>query len=375
MGVGLAVWSVFTGLNGLAWSFGSYLAVRMAVGIGEACCSPVAASLIGDLFTSSQRSRASGFYWLGFPAGLLLAFTTAGLIVRATGTWRATFFVAMIPGLLVALSTLLIREPARGRAEASPALQVPIKDPIRRVLRIRTIWWISLAGVTSNFSGYTAGSFMVPLLQRYYGLDLGKAADLGGLILGVTGLIGFTAGGWIVDKVHQRSEQGRLIFGAAAMVVASLATFYALWVGKGAVGTFALAFAVGWLFQYQFLVCVFPAIQDVVEPRLRAVAVAIFFALVYVLGAALGPTIVGFLSDRAAQAAMIAAHASHMSLAFRAIGLHQAMYLIPVMLLATGVALFYASRTFSADADAMKYRLSGRSRGKNDESVDLPIVG
>src|SRR5882757_7073193 len=64
MGWGLAVWSIFTGLNGLAWSFWSFLAVRVGVGIGEASYAPAANALIGDLFPSSKRSRAIGIFML-----------------------------------------------------------------------------------------------------------------------------------------------------------------------------------------------------------------------------------------------------------------------------------------------------------------------
>jgi MFS family permease len=103
---------------------------------------------------------------------------------------------------------------------------------------------------------------------------------------------------------------------------------------------------------------VYPAIQDVVEPRLRATAVALYFAGMYLLGGAFGPVVVGGLSDLLALRAMTAGGALEMTDAFRAVGLHDAMYLIPVALLLTAVFVFLASRSFAADADRMERQLA-----------------
>ena len=122
---------------------------------------------------------------------------------------------------------------------------------------------------------------------------------------------------------------------------------------------FVAVFAFGWLLQYNFYDMRLPAVQDVVEPRLRASAMAVFFATVTLLGGALGPVVVGFLSDRAAAAAMAASGASELTEQFKAVGLHDAMLLVPVSLLATSIAVFLAARTFPADARAMQARMAG----------------
>ena len=57
----------------------------------------------------------------------------------------------------------------RGRNACSPA-EAPIANPIRKVLAIRTMWWIILAGIAANFAAYATNAFMVPLMQRFFGL-------------------------------------------------------------------------------------------------------------------------------------------------------------------------------------------------------------
>lgn len=117
MGWGLATWSALTAVNGLVGSFWAFLVVRMGVGIGEASYAPAANSLIGDLFPAHRRARAMGIFMLGLPIGLLLAFFTIGAMVKAFDSWRAPFFIAAVPGLVLALFMFFIKEPKRGAAE------------------------------------------------------------------------------------------------------------------------------------------------------------------------------------------------------------------------------------------------------------------
>jgi MFS family permease len=195
---------------------------------------------------------------------------------------------------------------------------------------------------------------MVPLLPRHFGLGLADAAIGTGVIVGLTGLVGLTAGGAVADRMHRASERGRLLFGAAMMAVAAAMTFAALALGAASAGLFIALFAVGWLACYTYYTCVYPAVQDVVEPRLRATAMALYFAAMYLLGGAAGPAVVGAVSDHLASGAMQAAGATTLSDAHRAAGLYGAMYLVPALLAFTAVCVLLASLTFPRDARAMR---------------------
>lgn len=355
---GLAVWSGMTAATGLAWSYVSLVSIRIGVGIGEASAAPAATSLIGDLYPAHKRARAMGVFMLGLPLGLVLAFFTVGAMVKAFDSWRIPFFIAAVPGFILAPIILFLREPKRGAAESVEVATARVENPVRRILKIRTIWWIILSGVTVNFAAYAGNAFMVALLQRYYELPIATAAVITGCIVGVTGLIGLTFGGQIADKIHQRSETGRLSYGAAMLLVAAVATYFALEQDATALTAFAVLFGIGWLAYYSYYTTVYPALHDVVEPRLRATAMALYFAGMYLLGGAAGTVVVGELSDNFANAAMQAAGAAEMSEAFRAIGLHDAMYLIPVMLLATAGFIVLAARSFRKDHQAMMQTMS-----------------
>lgn len=362
MGWGLIVWSGFTALGAAATGFYSFLLTRIGVGIGEASYAPAASSLIGDLFPANKRSRAMGIFMLGLPIGLLLAFFTVGAMVKAFDSWRAPFVIAMIPGLIIALFMFFIREPERGAAETVQSSAAPVANPIRKVFAIPTMWWIILAGIAANFAAYATNSFMVPLMQRFFGLPLERAAISTGVIVGITGLIGLTVGGWVADRMHQRSDKGRLMLGGVCLALSAAATWYALKLGADQVGAFIAIFSIGWLLQYFYYICLYPAIQDVVEPRLRATAMAVFFAALYLLGGAFGPVVVGYFSDQYAQAAMVAAGATEMTEQFKAVGLHGAMILVPISLAITSIAIFLATRSFPSDARAMSAGLAAAAK-------------
>lgn len=353
MGWGLLVWSSLTAVNGAVQGFWGFLLARMGVGIGEASYGPAANSLIGDMFPANRRARAMGIFMMGLPLGLLLAFFTTGAMVEAFDSWRAPFFIAAVPGIILALFMFMIREPKRGDAEVVAIQTTPVQQPIRKILAIPTMWWLTLAGLCYNFATYANTSFMVPMLQRYFDLELTQAAMSVGVIVGVTGLFALPLGGWIADRLHVRLRNGRLLFGGVSLLMTSLLTGIALAAGKIDVAVFVGLFAAGWVFAYNFYTCVYTAVQDVIEPRLRATAMALFFAGLYLLGGGLGPVMVGGLSDYFAQQAMLAAGVSDMSEAFRAVGLHSALYLVPVAMGLTGVFLLIAMRTFRVDAQNM----------------------
>jgi MFS family permease len=137
---------------------------------------------------------------------------------------------------------------------------------------------------------------------------------------------------------------------ALCMTVAAPCLFFAINQPPGAIAAYLVLMALATMTMYVYYATVYAAIQDVVEPRLRGIAVAIYFCGMYVFGAALGPVVTGMLSDHFAQRAMLAAGAVEMSEAFKATGLHDAMYVTPVLAAAAALVLFAASRTLAKDA-------------------------
>ena len=145
---GIAVWSLMTAGCGLTKKFWQLALMRMGVGVGEASLSPAAYSLISDYFRPELRSTAISVYSMGIYIGSGLAFILGGLvigftseqesfvvpIVGAVRSWQLVFFVVGLPGLLVAVLMLAIREPARKGLRSSKRGVGPVEGVAQRSL-------------------------------------------------------------------------------------------------------------------------------------------------------------------------------------------------------------------------------------------------
>src|SRR5271154_5221170 len=118
--LGVACWSVATALSGFAFNFLSLFAARAAVGVGEAAYVTIAPSLLSDYFPVRQRGRVMAIFFCAIPVGSALGYVVGGLVDKHYG-WRMAFFVAGIPGLLLAALCLLLKDPPRGVQEADAA--------------------------------------------------------------------------------------------------------------------------------------------------------------------------------------------------------------------------------------------------------------
>jgi predicted MFS family arabinose efflux permease len=351
LSVGVFVWSLFTAAGGAVSNFTTMFLLRLGVGIGEAACAPAANSMIGDLYPSEKRARALGLFMLGLPLGTLAAFAIGGWLAQNYG-WRAAFYVAAVPGLLVALALWFLPEPVRGAQEqyAVDATQAP-SQPFRKVLAIRTLWWLTLSGACLNIASYALNTFLPALMIRYHHATVAEAGIVGAVVFGLTGLIGLTLGGQVADRVHLSFPSGRLKLGGGCLLIAAPLLWLGLNRPPGEIVQVTVLLALGWTLWFMYFVSVYPTVQDVVEPRLRATAMALFFFFQYVLGAGFGTLVTGLLSDRFAADAMHAAGATELTEAMRAVGLQASLSaVVPLAVLLTGGALFLASRHFAADA-------------------------
>jgi sugar phosphate permease len=302
-----------------------------------------------------------GVFMLGLPAGIFLAYISAGAIATRFG-WRAAFLFACVPGIILALLALRIPEPVRGALDAGRVVTTAKaggKSAFAAVLSLPTMWWIIMSGIFHNFNMYAINSFNTPFLQRFHELSLLNASYVSSISVGAVGAIGLLVGGWLADKMSAKRRNGRLVLAASAMAIAAPCIFMAINQPKESITAYVIFMTMGTITMFVYYATVYTAIQDVIEPRLRGTAVAIYFCFMYILGASMGPVGTGFLSDHFARKAMTDAGAGTMTEAFKAIGLHNAMYIIPILALAAAAVLFAASRTM--DKDVRKQELAHRA--------------
>jgi MFS family permease len=210
------------------------------------------------------------------------------------------------------------------------------------LLRIPALAWISASGAILNFALYSFSSFFPALLTRYHGLAVGQAGIWSGVGSGAAGILGALAAATWGDRVIRRHANGRLLLAAAASLAAAPLAAIAIHLPAGsAAATLALLMpAYGLLQMYYGLV--YAAINDIVPAQLRGSAMAVYLMVTYLGGAAFGPLLTGMLSDRLARHA---AGAAAVSEGAKAIGLHQAMYVVPALAVALAVVLWAGAQS------------------------------
>ncbi len=214
--------------------------------------------------------------------------------------------------------------------------------------------WLIASGALHNFMMYTVGVFLPALLARYHGLHLKDANGVTSIVFGLVGIPGLLIGGWAADRAGKRRPNGRLLIGGVALLFAAPCMWLALNVPPGKIWSFGLLMGTGCLLAYFYYSAVYAAIQDVVQPSLRGMAMAIYFFAMYLLGGSFGPVLTGKLSDHFARAAMPAAGLGAVSEAARAVGLHSAMYVVPLCMLGVAGVLFAAATTVARDMRALQ---------------------
>jgi MFS family permease len=101
--LGIAIWSVATVASGLAHGAASLVAARAVVGVGEASYATIAPTLIDDVAPPGQKGRWMAIFYSATPIGSALGYIVGGSVEHATGSWRAAFFIAGGPGIVLAL--------------------------------------------------------------------------------------------------------------------------------------------------------------------------------------------------------------------------------------------------------------------------------
>jgi MFS family permease len=356
---GVTVWSLLTAASGLARNFTELFAVRLGVGVGEAACAPASTSLIGDLFPAARRAKALSVFMIGLPLGVALSFLGSSLLEHRFG-WRFTFYIALVPGIILGVLALLILEPARGAAEVHKINATAKREgsPYLLVLSIPTMWWIIASGAFHNFNMYAIGAFLSPFLQRVHHLSKLNAGMISMLVYGLAGIPGLIVGGMLGDRMVKRRANGRLMVGSIAILISAPLMFLGLSRPAGDMITFTLFAGLGMASMYVYYSTIYSAIQDVIEPSLRGTAMALYFFAMYVLGASLGPVGMGFLSSYFTRQAAAAAGVSDTSFQalrpFAAEGLHSALYVVPVLGVLLGLVLLAASRTVPRDMEKLQ---------------------
>lgn len=311
IGLGISGWSVMTVLCGLAPTYAWLFLARVGVGVGEATLSPAAYSLMSDYFPKHKLGRAIAVYSIGVPLGSGIALIIGGYIVQiatsmppidlpgigSAAAWRIVFFMVGVPGLLIALLMLTVKEPVRRDVGRRADSGIRIRDAFAFVIAERRTFgphFIGLSLLTLVIYGNMA--WIPTFFARTYGMAAATAGLYFGVILAVGGALGLLAGGAMADRLfrtgHKDGHLRTVIFatlGAAPFLIAG-----------PLMPSPALAFAciaLAMLIATMHGGVAGAALQIVTPNRFRGQITAIYFFVANLVGFGLGPTVVALITD------------------------------------------------------------------------------
>jgi hypothetical protein len=216
-------------------------------------------------------------------------------LIGAVRSWQVVFLIVGLPGLLVALLLLTIREPVRQGVAVKRA--VPLAE-VWAYLRGNqgTFTCLYLGIALAALNGYGAAAWIPEFFIRRHGWTPGDTGMIVGLIVGLAGTTGIVTGGRLADWLRQRDQSDAnlrvsllgvvlwLPFGVLASVVPS---------GVWAAALLAPAF----FFSSMPFGLAPAAIQQLMPNTMRAQASAIYLFVINLIGLGLGPTLVAVLTE------------------------------------------------------------------------------
>ena len=290
----LVTWSGFTAVCGLAANFTQLFLARMGVGVGEAGSQPASIALIPDMFPDRHRVTAISLLLVGGPVGSFLGLLAGGY-VGATWGWRVAFFVAGVPGILLATVMLTTLRDVRQAKPGRDRTALPVMQTLREMVRRPRFRWLAIGLMCSSFLVYATGAWLPPFFIRSQDMSLTRIAGFAAVAVGAGGAIGTLCSGFLcdllrprIDHVESKAMMASFALAVPALVVTVLAP------------TATMAFVAWFSFNVMAFAWQGPTmsmLQKAVNETDRSMAIALASALAVIVSLGLGLPLVGLLSD------------------------------------------------------------------------------
>ena len=319
--IGVALWSIATALAGFARGFASLFAARSAVGVGEAAYGTIAPALLADTFPLSKRGRVLSIFFCAIPVGSAAGYVLGGFVNHHWG-WRAAFWIAGAPGLILALLVLFVRDPPRGIHDGGEAVATKAGLATYLGLLRNAPYMLTVVGYGAYTFALGGLAFWMPaFLERERGMTGAQATETFGAIALVTGLVGTFAGGWLGDFFLRKSRQAYLWVSGIATLAAAPITYIALSDPHRSV--YLPCIVIAEILIFMSTGPVNSAIINAVAPAERATALGLSVFVMHFLGDIPSPPLIGKISD--------------------ATSLEKAFVVVPVAIVIAGAIWMYAA--------------------------------
>lgn len=293
--IGVAIWSLATAAAAFAQGFGSLLLARSLVGVGEAAYATIAPAILSDFFPPEKRNRVFTIFYVATPVGAAIGFALGGYLGATVG-WRAAFLICGLPGLLVALAALALKDPPRGQFDATREDPPPWSRALA-VLAGNRQYVVTVAGYTAvTFATGGIADWFPAFLSRDRGMATDEAGFLVGAVTVVGGLGGTVLGGLLADRAARLTRQPYLAVSGLAMVPAAVLATVAIYVVTSPAAILACILGAQ-VCLWAYNAPVNTLLVNSVDAGLRARAFGLSILCIHLFGDVASPPLIGALND------------------------------------------------------------------------------
>jgi MFS family permease len=303
IGMMAVLWSIATGLGAFSKSFRHLFITRTVVGVGEAGYAPGGSAMMSALYPQEKRSLMMGLWNASIPLGSAIGVAIGGIIAARWG-WRHALGIVAIPGMIIAILFFFVKDyktiglektvtKEEKKAERKK-VRMSILDMLKEFLAKPSLifTYFGMAGVV-----FTTTSLLIWLPTYFHRVQgvLEKNAGIKASAVMLFAIIGAPLGGYITDRWRKKKINARLLVPTLTSLLSAILMFLAFSIFNGQI-QYLILLSMG-ISITAFVAATAAVTQDVVHPGLRAMSYAIAVVIQNLLGASLGPIVMGAISD------------------------------------------------------------------------------
>lgn len=218
------MYSVFTAACGFAQTVAQLAVFRIFLGLGMGGEWASGAALVSETWKERDRGKALGFMQSSWAIGYALAAIVNWLVQDVAGlSWRAVFFVGILPALYAFWVRRSVEEPAMWKAEQAKPSRVSLRDAMGGPM-LRITLAVTLMNACTMFAWWGLNSWIPSYLRAppaTGGIGLSNAAMNWFIVVMQVGMwFGYVTFGYVSDNIGRRKTYVGYLVLAAALVLA-----------------------------------------------------------------------------------------------------------------------------------------------------------
>lgn len=303
IGLMAVLWSLATGIGALSGNYRQLFSARTVIGIGEAGYAPGGSAMMSALYPERKRSWMMGLWNASIPLGSAIGVALGGIIATYWG-WRHALGIVAIPGMVIAILFFFIKDYKTVGLEKTVTKED--KKAERKKVRMSIIdmlkEFLAKPSLICTYFGMAAVVFtttsLLTWLPTYFHRAQGvleKNAGVKASAVMLFAIIGAPLGGYLTDRWRKKQINARLLVPTLTSLLSAVLMFLAFSVFDGKM-QYLILLSMG-ISITAFIAATAAVTQDVVHPGMRAISYAVAVVIQNLLGASLGPIVMGAISD------------------------------------------------------------------------------